>query len=195
LVRHEIHFRTINPSLSPLYLGAIPRQVGIGGFFTPMKKQKDNRPYFEKLKDPRWQRKRLEVMQRDDYQCRECHSETKTLHVHHTYYEKNTEPWEYPAQSLVTLCEECHNQTEYLRLAFKKKFSSMLDIQIAILVLEALHGNNRNLRSLAYSMVNLLLSFKGGTSFQYVRRCSESVLKSMNNVLKAMKGEPERRGQ
>lgn len=27
--------------------------------------------YYEKLKDPRWQRKRLEVMQRDDYEVNE----------------------------------------------------------------------------------------------------------------------------
>ena len=27
--------------------------------------------YVEKLKDPRWQRKRLEIMQRDGFRCRE----------------------------------------------------------------------------------------------------------------------------
>lgn len=77
--------------------------------------------YFEQLKDPRWQRKRLEIMQRDEFACSCCASETKTLNVHHTYYERNVLLWDYPSGSLVTLCEDCHLRTEQslrqLRLA------------------------------------------------------------------------------
>jgi len=51
--------------------------------------------YSEKLKDPRWQRKRLEVMQRDDFTCRNCGAKDKTLHIHHVRYLKGFEPWEY----------------------------------------------------------------------------------------------------
>lgn len=31
------------------------------------------------------------------------------LHVHHTYYERGKQPWEYPLNSLQTLCWLCHS--------------------------------------------------------------------------------------
>ncbi len=34
----------------------------------------------------------------------------KGLHVHHTYYQHNKMPWEYPDESLQTLCINCHIQ-------------------------------------------------------------------------------------
>lgn len=64
--------------------------------------------YWELLKDPRWQRKRLEILDRDGFACRTCNATERTLHVHHMYYEKGLKPWEYPDESLRTLCEECH---------------------------------------------------------------------------------------
>jgi hypothetical protein len=64
--------------------------------------------YWELLKDPRWQRKRLEVMERDGFACVYCDSAEKTLNVHHSYYERGNAPWEYPDSSLHTLCEDCH---------------------------------------------------------------------------------------
>lgn len=69
--------------------------------------------YMRKLRDPRWQKKRLEIMQRDDFTCRMCFETEKTLHVHHTFYTPGREPWEYPDCGLVTLCENCHqDETE-----------------------------------------------------------------------------------
>lgn len=64
--------------------------------------------YSDLLKDPRWQKKRLEILQRDNFQCRCCESKTKTLHVHHSYYIKGNDPWEYDNAVLLTLCEDCH---------------------------------------------------------------------------------------
>lgn len=64
--------------------------------------------YSEKLRDPRWQRKRLEVMQRDDFACQFCEAKDKTLNVHHVEYIKGREPWEYDNLYLITVCEECH---------------------------------------------------------------------------------------
>lgn len=64
--------------------------------------------YSEKLQDPRWQKKRLEIMSRDDFRCIKCSSKTNTLTVHHFYYISGRMPWEYPDQSMVTLCRQCH---------------------------------------------------------------------------------------
>lgn len=71
--------------------------------------------YDNLLKDPRWQRRRLEIMQRDDFTCNHCGSTKNTLNVHHLYYVKNKMPWEYPDDALITLCEECHEQTHDTR--------------------------------------------------------------------------------
>ena len=65
--------------------------------------------YSDKLKDPRWQKKRLEIMQRDKFVCQCCMSKDKPLTVHHLVYKKNTEPWDYDDYFLITLCESCHD--------------------------------------------------------------------------------------
>lgn len=64
--------------------------------------------YSEKLKDPRWQKKRLKIFERDNWACRLCKSTENTLVVHHKLYLPNTEPWDYNDQYLTTLCENCH---------------------------------------------------------------------------------------
>lgn len=64
--------------------------------------------YSESLKHPMWQRKRLEILNRDGFKCMACGATDKTLHVHHLMYVKGREPWNYPNSSLVTLCEDCH---------------------------------------------------------------------------------------
>lgn len=73
------------------------------------------RNYDEKLTDPRWQRKRLEIMRLHDFKCAECNAGDKELHVHHSYYVKGREPWDYPNWSLVCLCHNCH-EDEHLEL-------------------------------------------------------------------------------
>lgn len=80
-----------------------------------MAKPKSNYvPYREKLLDPRWQKKRLEVLERCHWSCRHCNSKDKTLHVHHAYYLPNRDPWDYPDKDLSALCEDCHKtQTQF----------------------------------------------------------------------------------
>lgn len=67
--------------------------------------------YAEKLKDPRWQKKRLKILERDKWQCVKCHDDKSTLHVHHKKYDENKDPWDYPDKQLETLCETCHEKT------------------------------------------------------------------------------------
>lgn len=66
--------------------------------------------YSEKLKDPRWQKKRLEVLDLSGWACAICQCEESTLHVHHKQYLKGREPWEYDADQLEVLCESCHKE-------------------------------------------------------------------------------------
>lgn len=74
--------------------------------------------YSELLKDPRWQKIRLLVLERDRWECTYCGDKERTLHVHHTKYRYGAKPWEYEPDSLKTLCVDCHEeQTKWDRLA------------------------------------------------------------------------------
>lgn len=65
--------------------------------------------YSEKLRDPRWQKLRLEVFQKAGFACERCGDKESTLHVHHKMYIKGREPWDYEIYFLECLCEECHS--------------------------------------------------------------------------------------
>lgn len=62
--------------------------------------------YTELLRDPRWQKKRLEIFDRDGWECLCCGDETSTLNVHHKLY--GPYPWDIDSKYLITLCESCH---------------------------------------------------------------------------------------
>ena len=64
--------------------------------------------YQKLLRDPRWQRKRLEVMQRDHWKCACCSDGESELNVHHIQYRQGAKPWEYDDSLLITLCRRCH---------------------------------------------------------------------------------------
>lgn len=70
--------------------------------------------YSEKLKDPRWQKKRLKILELDNWTCTECSCKTDTLHVHHKDY-KGKDPWDTPDAYLCTLCSKCHDLEEILK--------------------------------------------------------------------------------
>jgi hypothetical protein len=62
--------------------------------------------YSDLLRDPRWQKKRLEILQRDNFTCQHCKDTETELHVHHEEY--HGKPWEVESNKLVTLCKHCH---------------------------------------------------------------------------------------
>jgi 5-methylcytosine-specific restriction endonuclease McrA len=71
--------------------------------------------YAELLRDPRWQRRRLEIMNRAGFACERCHSKSTTLNVHHVHYIRGRKPWEYDDSELRCLCEPCHKATHGIR--------------------------------------------------------------------------------
>ncbi len=64
--------------------------------------------YTEKLKDPRWQKKRLKKLEEQDFTCEGCDSKRDMLHVHHLEYVGGRAPWEYANDELAVLCDKCH---------------------------------------------------------------------------------------
>lgn len=79
--------------------------------------------YSDLLRHPSWQRKRLEILEREDFTCEQCggeKGEALPLHVHHMYYERGLKPWEYPDESLRCLCETCHKEQGELDLQLER---------------------------------------------------------------------------
>lgn len=66
--------------------------------------------YADKLLDGRWILRRMEILERDHYECQRCLNsyDESILDVHHLFYIKDYEPWEYEDDALITLCRDCH---------------------------------------------------------------------------------------
>lgn len=91
-----------------------------------MKSQKTSTStYYELLKDPRWQKKRLEVMNAAEFTCEVCGSTDRMLSIHHSYYEKGLKPWEYPSQSLHCLCDECHKNVQDFNALLQRQIGEL----------------------------------------------------------------------
>lgn len=86
--------------------------------------------YAEKLKDPRWQKKRIKILERDSWACQCCFNTEAELQVHHRVY-RGGDPWEIDNKYLVTLCKKCHeneSQTDvYKRFVIELKTIFMAD--------------------------------------------------------------------
>lgn len=79
--------------------------------------------YAEKLRDPRWQRVRLRVLERAGWACEDCEAEDKSLQVHHSAY-SGSNPWDTPGNLLMCLCEDCHKTRQRLERRCQKALAS-----------------------------------------------------------------------
>lgn len=82
--------------------------------------------YHQKRQDPRWQKRRLEIMSAANFKCEECDSADDTLSVHHSHYFKDTEPWDYPASLLHCLCDGCHVERQNVEESLKIEMMKVL---------------------------------------------------------------------
>ena len=60
-----------------------------------------------KYQHPRWQKLRLQILDREKFTCQACGRKDETLHVHHLMYYSGA-PWETPSKYLECLCKACH---------------------------------------------------------------------------------------
>ena len=74
----------------------------------------DKKTYSQKLQDPRWQKKRLEIMQRDNFTCQACGDTESELHVHHKQYTTDL-PQNELSENLITYCCVCHDVIHYTK--------------------------------------------------------------------------------
>jgi len=91
--------------------------------------------YAEKLKSPKWQKKRLEILERDEWKCRICLRDSVPLHVHHRYYFRDKDPWDYDEGFLITLCKDCHGATQRENGALVDRILITKDVQDFMLII------------------------------------------------------------
>lgn len=138
--------------------------------------------YAEKLKDPRWQKKRLEILQRDRWICKSCYDSTTTLHVHHTKYSK--EPWDADNKHLITLCERCHKSEEENRKQRESDFLNAFygagflswDLEQLTAALNAYNHDLPHVTDVTSSAISSLISDRNKLSI-----CIEEYFKSLSN--------------
>lgn len=95
---------------------------------------KEEKPYWQKLQSPRWQKKRLEILDRDNWACCICQETEKQLQVHHKTYKSGSEIWDYDDGELITLCSDCH----YRVTMVGKEIKSMLSFEPHLCAFEQL---------------------------------------------------------
>jgi len=116
--------------------------------------------YADQYKDPRWQKKRLEILDRDEFQCQHCGDSKSQLHVHHRVYEYGRDVWDYDNDLLVTYCNSCHQYAHQLSSDLKSVSSEIMEgwlldsIEINIHILNELKHRN------PYELSKILKSIK-----------------------------------
>jgi hypothetical protein len=117
-----------------------------------MTKRPPETPYVTLLRDPRWQKKRLEILTRDKWHCVWCHDYESPLQVHHKLYERSRSPWDYPGTNFITLCDRCHERVTKLRkrATFLLSELNLYELPLAVETLEKFwSGNDDNLKAIA----------------------------------------------
>ena len=130
--------------------------------------------YIKKLKDPRWQKKRLEIMNRDYFKCVHCNDEKTTLNVHHKKY--TGEPWEAPNEDLETVCEDCHSVIDVIEDLKSVKEIKYLDI------FKSINLSGFSLNFVTDKGVMIIDNDRGSVSYVWIKKMDlESILKTINN--------------
>jgi hypothetical protein len=88
--------------------------------------------FADRFKDPRWLRRRDEIIAAADYQCQDCGA-ADTLEVHICYFEKGCEPWEYPDEAYRCICAEDRAIRRPLEKELRKIFASFTAAELDIL--------------------------------------------------------------
>lgn len=104
--------------------------------------------FADKFKDPRWLRRRAEIIAAADYQCQDCGA-TDTLEVHICYFEQGREPWDYPDEAYRCVCADDRAIRRPLEKELRQIFacftSSELDaVHRALLRLSEMEGRQRS---------------------------------------------------
>lgn len=73
--------------------------------------------YVAKLRNPLWQKRRLEILEAANWACEDCGTKDQELQVHHCAYIPDAEPWEHTRSELMACCDSCHKRRQRLENA------------------------------------------------------------------------------
>jgi hypothetical protein len=134
--------------------------------------------YKEKLLDPRWQKKRLEILSRDEFTCQMCGDTKSTLHIHHKLYNNN--PWDIDNDKLITYCQHCHQFIEFTKdfSIYNNILKIVKDITVNGIILYVLAIDKYNNKGID---INILKSEKFD-DIEYIAFIDYSVLNNLNNL-------------
>jgi hypothetical protein len=102
------------------------------------------KPYWQQLQDPRWQKKRLEILARQFFTCESCGDTETALDVHHKYYKKGVSAWDYPEDAFCCVCKNCHEKVDgyyrniltYFTAAGAEDFSNAIEDAMRLGIIE-----------------------------------------------------------
>lgn len=134
--------------------------------------------YLDKLKSPKWQKKRLEILQRDEFTCINCDSTDKNLQVHHTIYINDRNPWEYEDFQLITLCEDCHEKFTSINKLIKVQISK----NNQLVQLQSINDILHNCSKLNPSDIDLILDFS-----DIITECDEVIKMAIVGFVRSYK--------
>jgi hypothetical protein len=69
--------------------------------------------YAEKLKEPEWRALKGRLLQERGCRCEGCGDTDSRLELHHGYYQRKLEPWQYDRDTLWLLCPDCHDEFQF----------------------------------------------------------------------------------
>ncbi len=96
--------------------------------------------YADQLKNPMWQKRRLEVLSDNQFTCELCGDKETELHVHHRLYLKGLKAWEYNTDQLQCLCSRCHEDIHRASQAIQERLEFVDDMRSKIIVMGFLDG-------------------------------------------------------
>jgi hypothetical protein len=110
--------------------------------------------YSEKLTDSRWLDKRAEILDRAKNCCEDCGA-CKNLQVHHKVYARGKAPWEYENDTLIAVCDACHQLREEVAALSRIVFQAV-DPVVAKTFLMTLLATKGQISSIVESLIDPL---------------------------------------
>ena len=101
--------------------------------------RKNKNEYLEQYKNPKWQKIRLEILERDNWACQKCGDDESQLQVHHRQYVYGKKVWDYPIKELITLCNDCHKEEKELMKEATEELFYTLKLSFFALEINSLH--------------------------------------------------------
>lgn len=98
--------------------------------WVPEKMLVSGKTWKDQLQDRRWQKRRLQILERDEWCCVRCADAdpTSRLDVHHKVYRWGCPPWEYSDDELDSRCAHCHKLTTLAQRLLRSNVSLLISV-------------------------------------------------------------------